>query len=101
VNDHTNARIDGIGDKDRRFHDRLDVPQPATALDATEKSIHRWNAQFASINQLLQTAAHHMNVFNAHKVKFDIFIINFILVAFPLGLIDHGVYLQKIKWHLD
>ena len=46
-----------------------------------------------TINQLLQTTTHHMNIFNSKKMKFYIFIINFIFITFALRFIYHCINL--------
>lgn len=48
-----------------------------------------------TIYQLLQTSPHHMNVFDAKKVKLGVFIKQFIFIAFPLSFVDHGVYFRS------
>jgi hypothetical protein len=74
----------------------MNVTEPATRLDTVNKGSHGRSLEFTGFQQFRQTATHHMNVFNAAKLKFDVFIEILILVAFASGSIGHSVYLPNV-----
>ena len=75
------------------------VPLPvAEQLQAENERKKKFNynceiclTSLVTIHQLLQTSSHHMNVFNAQKVKLDVFIKVLILESFSTNFLSHRV----------
>lgn len=95
MDEHVDALLETPRHCQGRVQDGVDVPQPAARLHAVEERCHGRCLQFARLEQLRQTAPHHVNVLDPAELELDVLVKVFVLVPLAGRPVRHGVDLTR------